>query len=488
MKSARTLAAYLPVNLATVLVAFGGIVVLTRLLSPEEYGRYALAMVTMMFVHMSAFTWLEAAVARFTARAEREGDEATLLRTVYAGAGLVGCVGVGLACAVVLLLPLSQALTTVLLAAMVTTGLQLALNLGFEAHKAAHRIGRYSAVYSWHQTFGFLIGVGLVLFTTVREAGIFYGIGVSALVAGAIELPFMRARLRGGRVKARRLRAYFAYGAPISLSLVLSYALNSGDLYVITALLGEAEAGAYSAGYNLANRGMDVLFIWIGMAMTPLAVTAHEQDGPERSVEIMRTYAVILFALTLPAATGLALVAEPLGFVLGEGVRAKAVAIIPWIAFAGLLNGFMSYYVQRAFMLSAKTGVFALLLIPPAIVNIALNLLLVPRLGLQGAVWATLAAYALCLGVTWIAARRHYSLPLPLGDFVRIALATAVMAIVVRALPEGVRALPDAVEVGLIAAVGAGVFVTACLGLDVAGARERVCGWLADARQVELVE
>ena len=39
--------AYLPVNLANVVVSFGMIVVLTRLLSPEEFGRYAIAMITL---------------------------------------------------------------------------------------------------------------------------------------------------------------------------------------------------------------------------------------------------------------------------------------------------------------------------------------------------------------------------------------------------------------------------------------------------------
>ena len=471
MKTGRNIAAYLPVNLATVLVAFGGIAILTRILSAEEYGRYAIAMVTMLFVHMSLFTWLEAAVARFQARAERDGDEATFLKTIYRTAGGVGVVGVGALCAVILALPLSPELTTVLLAAIITTGMQLALNLGFEAHKAAHRIGRYSAIYSGHQTLSFALGIAIILFTPVREAGIFYGIGLSAVVAGLIDLPFMLRRQRGGAVERERLRGYFTYGAPISLSLVLSYALNSADIYIITAILGEAQAGVYAAGYNLSNRGMDVLFVWLAMAVTPMAVTAFEKDSVERSVEIMEGYAKILLWVTLPAAVGLALVAEPLGFVLGENVRAGAIGVMPWIAFAGVLNGFITYYAQRAFMLSGKTIAFTGILVVPVVLNLGLNLWLVPIHGLLGAVWATLAAYGLCLVLAIAAARKRYPLPLPATALMQVLLACGVMAGVVMALPAGLDRLPDWIELLVKAGVGASVYLVVGFATDTAGCR-----------------
>ena len=42
MKLLRHLAGYLPVQIASGIAAFGGVYVFTRLLGPEEYGRYAL--------------------------------------------------------------------------------------------------------------------------------------------------------------------------------------------------------------------------------------------------------------------------------------------------------------------------------------------------------------------------------------------------------------------------------------------------------------
>ena len=474
MRAGRSILAYLPVNLATVLVAFGGLAVLTRLLEPVEYGRYALAMITMLFLHMSLFTWLEAAVARFQARADTQGDESTYLRTIYVSAGVVGTVGVATLCAVVWHLPLDAPMRNVLLAAIVTTGMQLALNLGFEAHKAAHRIGRYSALYSTHQTLSFTLGVLVIMATPLREVGPFIGIGVSAVVIGAVDLPFMLRRLRGGAVETARLKTYFAYGMPISVSLVLAYALNSADMYIITAVMGEAAAGQYSAGYNLANRSLEVLFIWIAMAMTPLAVSAFEADGETASVEVMRSFGATLAWIALPGAVGLMLVAEPIGFVLGEGIREGAVSVMPWIAGAAVLNGFLTYYVQRAFMLSGRTDRFAYVLVLPVVINIGLNLWLVPLMGLRGAVIATILSYAVGAVIAVASARRLYPLPLPLRETAQVLAACGVMAGVVLALPGGVSALPDPVEILVKAGVGASVYMAVCFTLNVAGCREVV--------------
>ena len=68
----RSILSYLPVNMANVLTAFGTIAILTRLLEPEQFGIYAVAMITMQFVHMALFTWLEACLL-YTSPSPRDG-------------------------------------------------------------------------------------------------------------------------------------------------------------------------------------------------------------------------------------------------------------------------------------------------------------------------------------------------------------------------------------------------------------------------------
>ena len=49
----RSMLAYIPVNVASIIVSFGGLAILTRLLDSAEYGRYALALITICLLYTS---------------------------------------------------------------------------------------------------------------------------------------------------------------------------------------------------------------------------------------------------------------------------------------------------------------------------------------------------------------------------------------------------------------------------------------------------
>jgi O-antigen/teichoic acid export membrane protein len=467
----RSALAYIPVNLASVIYSFGGLAVLTRLLTPAEYGRYQLAMVTMLFVHMGLFSWLEAAMARFQARAEREDDVNSHLKTIYANAGIMAVFGWIVSMIALYLLPIGLDMKTVLAFAITSTCFQMILNLGTEAHKAAHRITRYSATYSSHLLLSFIIGIVVILATPLREQGPFVGLMVASITVLLFDLPFMIKKMRGGKRQAEKLKTYFKYGFPISISLLLTYALASGDMYIIKAMMGDAAAGEYSASYNFANRSLDILFVWLGMAATPMAVTALEKEGLEKSKDIMRNYGALLLFVSLPAATGMALVASEVGFILGEGVREGAVKIMPLIAFAGVLNGMVSYYAHRAFMLSGKTQMFVWAMVPPVLLNIGMNIWLIPIFGLMGAVYSTVAAYGLGLVISLVLGRRYYPLPVPVRAFVEVSVACALMAAVVLALPLP-KDMLDVVKLMIKAGIGASVYLFVAFATNAAGCRQ----------------
>jgi len=285
----RSMLAYIPVNLANIIVSFGTIVILTRLFNSEEFGRYALAIITMQFVHMGLFTWLEAAMARFQARAEREDDVSSHLKTLYSYATALGAAGFAMIMIVLWVLPLSETVKTLMAVALASTVFQIFFNLGMEAHKAAHRIKRYSFTYSTQMILSFTLGIMLILATPLREVAPFIGIIIALAITLVIDLPFMLKRMKGGKFQPAKANTYFRYGMPICISLLLAYALNSADMYLIAGLMeeGATAAGQYNAGYNLANRSLEILFIWISMAATPIAVTLMEKEGIERSRAIL---------------------------------------------------------------------------------------------------------------------------------------------------------------------------------------------------------
>ena len=457
----KSILSYLPVNLANMLTAFGTIAILTRLLEPSEFGIYAIAMITMQFVHMGLFTWLEAAMQRFQARAERENDVASHLKTLYKTGLFLGVGAFSLSMLILAVVPLDSKLIFVLIFAIASTSLQVLFNLGMEAHKAAHRIKRYSITYSSYTLVSFTLGILFILFTPLKAAAPFVGVICGLLIVGTIDLLFMWKHMRFGRYNIDKTKTYFTYGAPICIGLLLSYALNSADVYLIAALMNEASAGEYNAGYNLANRSLDIIFIWVAMAVTPVAITAMEKKGLKESQTILKNYGATLLWIAVPAATGIALVAKDAGFILGEGVRDNAVTIMPWIAFAGLINGLMTYYVHRGFMLSGKTHKFVWALVLPVLLNLGLNIVLIPKFELIGAVWATIISYTLAIIIATYLARQDYPLPLPLRAALEVSGCSAIMALAVYCLPLD-NMTPGFVTLMMKGTVGVCVYLLAC--------------------------
>ena len=296
----RQMLGYIPVNLANIIVSFGTIAVLTRLFDGAEFGRYALAVASMHFVHMALFTWVEAAMSRFYAKAERNANMASHMKTSYAICLLLGLIGLPLFLGIVYCLPLDTHMKMILAFALGSTCLTLIFNIAIEAHKAAERIGRYSTIFTSQSLLGFSVGILLILMTPLREVAPFIGIMIANVMAILIDLPFMLKRMKGGKVEEARAREFFVYGMPICLSLMLSYVLSQGDLFFIKYFMGDTSVGQYNAGYNLANRSLDVVFIWVGMAVTPIAITALEHDGIEKTQEILKTYGSTLLLLILP--------------------------------------------------------------------------------------------------------------------------------------------------------------------------------------------
>ena len=271
---------------------------------------------------------------------------------------------------------------------------------------------------------------------------------------------------------------------PICILLLLAYALNSADMYIIKWVLGDASVGQYNAGYNLANRSIEMLFVWLSMAATPIAVTLMEREGVERSKEIMKDYGASLLWIAMPAATGIALVSKEFGFILGESVRAEAVTVMPMIAFAGVLNGLISYYAQRAFMLSGKTSMFVWAMVPPVLLNIVLNLWLIPIHGLMGAVYATVISYGLGFILAVMIGRRFYPLPIPVRATLEIGFACICMATAVLALPDTSH-LPDFVALVIKAAIGASIYGAVCMAINAANSRTFIKG-LLDKRRMKV--
>ena len=465
----RGVIGYLPVNIVQGVVGLLTIVVFTRVLSPADYGVYALAISATSLVHTATFNWLECAMARFYV-AEAEGGRlpghfSTIYRTFA-----VMAVGFPLLAGVILwLAPMPPPLKLAVGAGLGAIIIRSLLKLAQERRRAAGDVSG-AAIIDIAQTLGgFVIGAGLAV-AGFGGAGPMIGLGAAAMICLVWALPTEFRQARGGAFEAERARLYAAYGLPVSMSLILSLVLATTDRFLLAAYLNETSVGVYHAGYSLANRTLDVMFIWLGMAGGPAAIAAFERGGQAALKTAAHEQASFMLALTLPAAVGLALVARPLAdLMVGPGLRDGAAHVTPWIAASALMSGLTTYYFHTAFTLARRTRLLLLAMAAPALSNLLLNWFLIPRFGLDGALWATLASYALGLIASFGLGRRAMALPIPWRTLGQSGLATAAMAAAVLSLPSW----GSFWELAAKASAGAVVYGLVAFSLDICGLRSR---------------
>lgn len=410
------------------LLGFASIVVFTRLLSPEAYGQYALALSVTAIVQCIFLTWVEAAMERFYIADHDKGDVSGHYATLQRAWGALAAIIAAVTAIALLVLPLTHAWKLVIGVGMAAMMVRSALKVIQYRRAAEGRVGAFVAVDIATGIGGFLAGVALT-FTHLGAAAPLAGIGLAAAICLLMAAGGEWKLARGGRFEPGRAARYLRYGVPLSLSLVMSLVLASTDRFVIAAYLDEAQVGMYFAAFGLAYRPLDILFAWLGTAALPALVAAYERKGPDGIAAPARTQISLMTLFAIPAVVGLGLVSAPLAqLMVPNAMRSGVALLMPWMALSALFAGLNSHYLEQAFTLSRRSSMLLASMMVPAVANVGLNLLLVPRFGLVGAAWATTASLALGTLATWALGRRVLRLPIPLGVIARCVVAAAAMA------------------------------------------------------------
>jgi O-antigen/teichoic acid export membrane protein len=192
---------------------------------------------------------------------------------------------------------------------------------------------------------------------------------------------------------------------------------------MVTHFWGEAQNGLYAAAYKIPN----ILTIACGIFMDAWqlsAVVASRKSGDSESPEeaderrrslrtffsrIFRGYGAFLFL----AAGGLILLTRPIAILLFDPSFYEAWVYIPVLLLATALSALSNfagsvYMVERRGMATMVTSMIG------AVLNVGLNLWLIPLMGPMGAAIATMVSYLVVFAVRAVHARRFIRFRLPL--------------------------------------------------------------------------
>ena len=463
----RHIGNFSPSTIVPALTSFAAVYIFTRMLSPSEYGKYSLVTTLALFAQYAFFYWLPVSASRFIPLAKQQGKLRQLSSTLYTG--FAGCAAIFLVISgiSIYLAPVAVETRGLLWLGMLFCCMKSLIMLNLAFHRDAMHARRYNFIECGQALIALGLGVVFINISDLNAGGILLGLLGAAFLVLLVDMRFIATLIKRS-INRDQFTTMLAYGLPVSAGFILNGLLALSDRLLIEFYLGSAELGMYSVASTVMDRTLMISFIFVSMVAFPMAVRQLEERGPDAAKSQMYRNGTALLALTVPVCAGLILVTPQLVTVmLGPQYRDQAVEIMPWIAIATVLAGLQVHYFDHAFHLGRRTHWLLLSLGPSILLKVGLNIILLPRIGLMGAAYATVAGYLMSLCGSVYFGRRAFSFPFPFSQAFRVVAATLPMIIILRLLDF------DSTMAGLATMVfmGAVIYAGCAFIVDVAGIR-----------------
>lgn len=429
--------------------AIATLAIFTRLLSPQEYGVYALGMAIAAMASAILFQWLNVAVGRFY---PMHLDKPDIVMTVAARGFWAATATAALVFLGALPFHKMLGMEPVLLGILfMTTVAQGRYDLMLQVANAQRSPLLYGSL-SWAKSgVALLAGLALIL-CGVGQRGALIGFLVG-LVFALLVFKSVSGRVSTSSDVSNRLSAeMFRYGLPLTLTFFAFVVVGLADRFIIGWLLGASAVAPYAAAYDLVQQLVGAIMNVLFLAGFPMVVQALEAEGDESARIRLRALGSGLVCIGLPATVGFGVLSSDIAEVIfGTAYRQDAASIMPWLVAAIFVSAFKNYFLDVVFQLRHATRYQGYIATVIAAVNVLLNILLLPRYGVTAAAWCTFAAFSVGALASWRVGRSLFPLPSLGKDFVGSASASAAMAIAICSLPSSHGII------GLLTKIGLGI-------------------------------
>jgi O-antigen/teichoic acid export membrane protein len=379
-----------------------GLIVLplyTRVFDPAEYGTIELLTIVATFLGALLMTGQDSALSYYFSETKSEGTDRqrAVVSAGFQWLLLFGGVGVALAIAATPLLNAwlfqgdgSWELYSVAFAACVMGNL---LAYGLTLFRLTYRPWRFFLIGMLHVVCTTAVALALILVFHMGVLGHFIGFLVGTIAAAAAAWAVNRDFLDLATPHRGWWPRLLRFGLPLVPASVAMYVLNSADRWAITAYLGRDELGVYAAGAKIALAVMLAVTAF-RQAWWPIALDAMQTEhGPALHRAVARLYMGAAAAACVLAA----LLAPYVLRVLVPPQYQQSYAVTSILVWPAVLYGLV-LIVSAGIWKGKKTEWMSVGMAISAGLNVVLNALMIPWLGLIGAAVATLIAF-----LVWIA-------------------------------------------------------------------------------------
>jgi O-antigen/teichoic acid export membrane protein len=443
------------VAFANLLVELNSLIMLpllTKNLPTSEYGIWVQISVTIGLIPAVALLGLPYTMVRFLPAAK--GKE-NIREIFYSMAAIISIAGL-IASAIIFVLakPLAFALfdgrIQIVQILSLLVFVECLISIPFAYFRSVQQIKKYST-FNFIKVFFSLL---LVIYFIHSGYGIF-GAVIGYMIADTLMFlimgSFVVSDLGLSFPRFKNIREYLAFGMPTIPGSLSSWIVNSSNRYVIGLLMGTTFVGYFSPGYTLGN--MIGLFIAPLSLMLPATLSKHYDEHEVEEVKTIMGFSLKYFlALGIPSVFGLSILSRPILNVLSTPeIASQGSLVTPFVALSSLFFGVYVVVVQTM-VLEKKTTLTGSIWVVAAILNLILNFMLVPIMGILGAAVTNLIVFSIAFFITAYFADKSLKIHYSIDFAIRSSLASLIMSVLLLHLnPVGSREIILAIIAGALA-------------------------------------
>ncbi len=380
--------------------------IVARFLSADEYGIVALALAFVSLVGILMDLGLATSLVKFFSEAPDSRSKNRVASTILTS-GVVSGLAFGL-----ILLPFGRFFSSFLFQRpdyvhFIYLGLGLALastlfRVAVGYYQALPAPSRYAAVSVAKGLLGIGAAALFVIYLGWGPAGFLMGMVVPPALLALLLIPGI---LRGVGLgfDATGLRRFLRFGVPLVPSTFAMWGLTYCDIYLLGRLATLEEVGWYQMAQEICL-GMGLIMTAVQLAW-PRFIFSHakERTAPKAFALCADYYTAVLGF----AGLALSVFAGEIILVIGSEAYAAAATVIPYLCLATLLFALYGMFASGV-QISGRTEFMALTAAGGLIVNVVLNIWMIPRSGMTGAAVASVFSnVAMCVAVLKISGRLY---------------------------------------------------------------------------------
>ena len=263
-----------------------------------------------------------------------------------------------------------------------------------------------------------------VLFLSGFKWGL-YGYIISIIVSNIFSIVFLWlvARLwryfdwkvKNPGLKKEMLR----YSVPLIPTTMFWWIVSVSDRYMVTYFCGDAAAGQLAISHKIPS----LLTIVSAIFYQAWQISAVSESGQGKSTANFYSktydyYGTMLFC----AASGIIMLIQPITHILYDEAYHLSWRYVPFLVIAEVFSSIVTF-LGSFYMVSKRNVTVPLAIFSGALVNLGLNLMLIPEYGVMGATFATFMSYLIAFGIRAVDIKRLVTISLkPLTTSVRLLL------------------------------------------------------------------